>query len=169
MIEIFPFQDALADAQRRSPGAKPSVLLGNGFSIDYDRGRFAYKSLSEKAELTELSQDKSFLFDLLETDDFESAIEKLQKAAELVKAYGDSKKPAKKLHAKLRKDARTLRRGLTDALVALHPSSAYSLSGEEVQSAQRFLANFNHVYTLNYDLLLYWVALQATHLDTPST
>jgi len=70
----------------KQAGEKPSLLIGNGFSIDY----FSYKNLLEKAELPEGGPERT-LFKLLDTVDFERAIMALENGALVERAYKNEK------------------------------------------------------------------------------
>ncbi|KRC51869.1 hypothetical protein ASE16_02020 [Leifsonia sp. Root227] len=134
------------------------MLLGNGFSIDYDHERFAYSSLAAEAKLATLSVDKDVLFDEFESSNFEVIVEKLRVAARAAKLYGQGHGPAgARLARRMRDDADVVRNGLADALAQRHPSRASHLSDDEIEHARAFLSKFANVFTLNYDLLLYWV------------
>lgn len=150
---IMTFREAYGHATKRGNG-KPSILLGNGFSVDYDSTRFSYSSLAEEASLGALSVSKKRLFKALGTSNFEEAIEILSKAADLAAIYDQSGA----MEDSLRNDALAVKRGLADVLAQRHPKHAYKITDDEVGSARTFLANFREVFTLNYDLLLYWVA-----------
>lgn len=129
-----------------------SILLGNGFSIDYSPV-FAYGSLMEGARLPRLSVDKGKLFEVVGSADFETVVERLRTAAKLASLYGAKKRLARRLKA----DARVVRAGLVNAIAELHPGSAQDLTHDEVVHARQFLHHFEDVFSLNYDLLLYWV------------
>jgi len=71
---------------RQAGEQAPSLLIGNGFSIDY----FRYKDLLEKADLPENGPER-MLFSLLGTVDFESAIMALENGALVERAYKNQK------------------------------------------------------------------------------
>lgn len=147
----------MADAERRSGSGgltRPiSVLLGNGFSMDYDPHVFGYVSLADEAELRGLSVDKRDLFHTLDTSNFEVAVDKLRSAANLVALQGGDAN----LVETLRADADVVQHGLAEVIANRHPESAMDLSDDAVVYARTFLSHFDLIFTLNYDLLLYWV------------
>lgn len=149
---VITFQAALDDAHSR-PWPR-AVLLGNGFSIDWNADIFRYQSLYDEATLHGLRVDKAGLFDGLRTMDFERVVEFLTKAALLVELYEPSD-PA--LASKLRADATVVRNGLADVIAARHPPLPSAISDAEAEMARQFLAEFDTIFTVNYDLLLYWV------------
>ena len=144
------FDDALEQAKDEE--RKPNLLLGNGFSIAWS-SNFGYSSLYDKADL-DLHTDKDELFGVFGSWDFEYAIEHLERAAEIEELYT----AAPQLAATYRSDADEIRKGLATTIAAVHdPHNASEIDPESTKSAQDFLANFGQVFTLNYDLLLYWV------------
>jgi hypothetical protein len=151
VTRILTFDEAIADANRRCDAL--SVLLGNGFSIAYDSQVFSYDSLAEEATLTGLSIPKEDLFARLHSQNFEVVIDKLNAAAVIQDLYGGDQTLAERMAA----DAVIVRNGLADVLANRHPHNALSLNDEEVRHAREFLTHFLNIYTLSYDLLLYWV------------
>lgn len=154
-MPLVSFDDALAES---SPDGGRTVLLGNGFSMAFSRN-FAYSRLRDVAEMPGLSVDKDDLFDEAKSDDFETVIEHLRRAARLVELYQPSNDD---LIDAFTDDADEVKRGLVNALVAVHPSSAWQIDVERYRSTREFLSNFRRIFTLNYDLLLYWTVVQQT-------
>lgn len=162
MTGMTSFQDAVVDAkQRHSP---LSILLGNGFSRAFDEA-FAYSRLRDEALMTGLSVGKNELFDHAASDDFETVIYNLEHSANLIKLYDPFNTP---LHTKLSADAELVKRGLVEALTKNHPPSAPAIPVDKYSSARRFLSHFSRIFTLNYDLLLYWAVLKQLSLSQPS-
>lgn len=157
MVKLLSFEDAVNDARVHARG-RPSVLLGNGFSIDYRPAIFNYDSLAEKAELAGLSVGKAVLFESLGSSNFETVIDRLKVSAALLKVYGSGNKLARAM----RQDAKVVRHGLARSLASVHPDSAIELTDDEAEHAGKFLANFQSTFTVNYDLLLYWVVNKTT-------
>ncbi len=150
--DVLSFEEAVADDEHRTNGR--SVLLGNGFSIDWKPEVFLYRSLYDEAQLAGLSTDKESLFGALGTHDFEKVIEHLKAAADLAELYaaGDPQLPDV-----LRADAQVVRSGLADVLADRHPHRANEITDDEAECARGFLSHFGRTFTVNYDLLLYWV------------
>lgn len=156
LVQILTFDEAIVDAHKKCD--EISVLLGNGFSIDYDPAIFAYDSLANEADLAALSIDKEALFEALGSSNFEVVIDKLCSAVTIERLYGGDQDLADRLDA----DALAVRNGLADVLAARHPESALSLTDDEAFHAREFLSNFRRIFTLSYDLLLYWVMNRVT-------
>jgi hypothetical protein len=150
--EVLAFAEAIEDSKRRS-GAR-SLLLGNGFSIDWNYKIFRYDSLYDDATFDGLSVDKAALFDELDTRDFEKVIEHLKSAADLADLYNTLDDD---LWETFRADAQVVRHGLADVIARRHPNRAQEIKDVEAKHARAFLSNFRWIYTVNYDLLLYWV------------
>jgi len=150
--QVISFAEALADAGDRS--CPRAVLLGNGFSIDWNAGTFDYHSLFEEAVLDGLAADKADLFNTLGTYDFERVVEFLKTAANLADLYGARDAV---LADNLRSDANVVRNGLADVIAARHPARPASITDAEAESARKFLGAFDTIFTINYDLLLFWV------------
>lgn len=136
------------------------LLLGNGFSIALRPDIFTYNTLFEKAqESQKLSSELSKVFANLETTDFELVMEALQRAATLARLYVNENP---QLADKFEKDAAILRDVLAETIAENHPSRPYDVSDEQYASCRAFLSNFGgQIYTLNYDLLLYWTLMQS--------
>jgi hypothetical protein len=155
------FESALADAtKRRYP---LSVVLGNGFSRAFS-DEFGYGTLRDVAQMPDLAVSKDRLFEQAGSDDFETVINRLQQSACLINLYEPDNTG---LCRALRDDAEVVKHGLADALIAIHPLSAWKIDDEKYQAARNFLSPFRRIFTLNYDLLLYWTVLQR-NLSPPS-
>lgn len=153
-MRILDAKEALKQTEGRS--RRPSVLLGNGFSRAFSSD-FSYTRLRDKAEMPDLTIDKNALFKQAKSDDFETVIDHLRQSAKLVELYDpDQDELAKAMRA----DAKVVQRGLIDALTAIHPGSAWDVGDAKYMAARTFLSNFGRIFTLNYDLLLYWAVVQ---------
>jgi hypothetical protein len=147
MPDIISFQKAI----KKTDGNDRALLLGNGFSIQY----FSYKTLLEKAGLGE-EKPLSVLFKTLKTYDFEVVMKALEDASVVETAYGDQGRSNT-----FKSDADRLRKALVHAVRETHPPHREDIQNG-IPSCIQFLKQFNTVFTLNYDLLLYWVILEET-------
>ena len=151
--QIIVFEEAL----RESDAEIRHLLLGNGFSIALFPTRFHYDSLLETANFTGITEARR-AFDELKTTNFEEVIKALKQAAALLSLYSQneadvSEKMGKHIHA--------LKETLVQAIAGRHPELRSDVSDAQCLSCQSFLARFNgNFYTMNYDLLLYWVILR---------
>lgn len=153
-MTVLSFDEAISDAARYP---KRHVLLGNGFSIACRPDRFTYGALLDEATFDGASADLQAVFALLGTTDFEHVIQLLRLAADLCESYRTADD---ELHLRLRADAAIVQEALARVLAARHPDVPFDISEAEYQGARSFLANFERIYTLSYDMLLYWTAMQ---------
>jgi hypothetical protein len=158
MVEIITFDTALKEAEEYS---SKHLLLGNGFSIAYKYDIFTYGSLLDEADFSSLPELRK-VFDAMGTVDFEEVIRALQSSATILEQYGLKSK----LVTKLVSDAETLKTILVQTIAKKHPEGPFDITEEQYVKVRRFLANFigedkrtGNVYTLNYDLLLYWAVM----------
>ncbi len=135
----------------KAAGENCSLMIANGFSIKY----FKYANLLEKAGLDAGSALRK-LFDALSTVDFEIVIQALEDAALVEKIYNKEKRTRI-----LSSEADKLRRALVHAVREIHPAHREDIAGE-IPACIKFLSQFDIIFTLNYDLLLYWVILENT-------
>jgi Domain of unknown function (DUF4917) len=141
------------DALKQSDQTR-SLLIGNGFSIAQAGGQFSYSSLLEKAGLQPDSPVKN-VFNKFNTVDFEMVMHALQHAAKVEDAYGDAERATL-----FRDDTDAVREALIHAVREVHPGISFDIPQDQRNHCGAFLRNFNNVFTLNYDLLLYWVILK---------
>lgn len=137
-----------AQALELTDGQARNIILGNGFSSEY----FNYSNLLEAAEI-EPGSPLRRLFKDLRTVDFEEVLGAINNAIVVERAYDNSER-AKELGV----HAAELRSCLVKAVNAIHPQHREELAFKD-EYAANFISNFNNIFTLNYDLLLYWVRL----------
>lgn len=154
MTELFTFQEALEDAATR--GGHKHALLGNGFSIACRPDRFTYGALLEEATFDDATVDIPTVFELLGTTDFERIIDLLRLSAALCERYGADADVCEALNH----DADVVRDALARVLASRHPDHHWDIEEDEYISVRAFLSHFERVYTLNYDMLLYWSVMQ---------
>lgn len=135
--------------------APRATLLGNGFSIAQAGGQFSYSSLLDRSGLPAESPIRN-VFRTLSTVDFEQVMEALNHAAQILDAYGK-----KEQAAAFRTDLISVRDALIHAVHEVHPGIQFDIPQAQRQACAVFLQNFDSIFTLNYDLLLYWVILNA--------
>lgn len=150
MTDVMSFDDALA----ATVGTDRALLIGNGFSTEY----FDYATLLDESGFAPGSAIRN-LFDGLGTTDFEAAIQSLEAAALVATAYGDHARAADFLA-----DSELVREGLVRAVNATHPAHRNDLAFR-YEPASQFIGHFRSIFTLNYDLLLYWVNLERADLN----
>lgn len=157
IITFNEYQDILQE----NGDARKNLLIGNGFSrhicseVDAQRNNFFdYTSLYDVAVneslLTEAFQR---LFELFETHVFESVLSKLAIAISVLDGLDFETNDFVRLY-------QNVRNGLIESIRRHHPD--YNVFDEERLTAwNTFISsNFNSVFSLNYDLLLYWILMQ---------
>jgi hypothetical protein len=155
-MTLLTFYDAIAEAAER-PGNR-HILLGNGFSIACRPDLFTYGRLFDEADFDALSVEAEGLFAISGTSDFEHAIEALRISAQVLELYPDAEDD---LISRIAADAEAVRVALAEVLASKHPENVGLIEDAEYASARAFLSHFNgSIYTVNYDLLLYWTLLQ---------
>lgn len=157
-IEVLKFQQAVEKNQAN--GKKAHLLLGNGFSMAFNKDIFAYDSLLEQAKSQDLFKKTSDavpgLFDKINTSDFEHIMLILRHTQTAIPFYGAD--PG--LISNVKQDAESLKKILIETITKNHPDTPSSITDEQYDACYKFLNNFNTIYSLNYDLLLYWVILK---------
>ena len=147
MTAIINFDEAL----KASDGKERGLLLGNGFSIRH----FSYKTLLEKSGLDERGPLRA-LFTALRTVDFELVIKALEDAVLVETVYNKIKRADL-----FRDDADKIRRALVHSIRQIHPGHREDIA-PVIPACIDLLSSFSKIFTLNYDLLLYWVILENT-------
>lgn len=137
------------------------ILLGNGFSMAYDKKRFSYTSLLDSALKNNIIERNSALhkaFKIFNTSDFELIIKSLENTNNILKSYG-----VKNIIA-IEEDSNNLKKYLVDVVTNNHPDKATDITEKQYLSAINFIKDYTRIYTLNYDLLLYWTTMKYLEL-----
>jgi hypothetical protein len=138
---------------------KPHLLLGNGFSMAYDRDRFSYSALSDQAEAEDLlPASAQQLMEVTGSRDFEAALRQLEATADTLEALDPVAHAATIQH--LRDDIGQLREALAQAVAGLHPDRPYDIDDAAYVRVRRFLDAHKSIYSVSYDLLTYWTLMQ---------
>jgi Domain of unknown function (DUF4917) len=61
----------------------------------------------------------------------------------------------------LAKDAEKLKDVLVESIADNHPNHPFEIEAEQYASAKKFLSHFDRIFTVNYDLLLYWAVMRS--------
>lgn len=136
---------------------KSSLLLGNGFSMAFDPKRFSFTSLLERAKESDLIKKDSNLnklFNVFDTTDFEKIIRVLDNYIVTAQIYN----PDLDID-KLKDEVENLKTYLVDTITNNHPDKITTLTASESSHCINFIKSYDKIYTLNYDLLLYWVSI----------
>jgi hypothetical protein len=154
MPALLTFEQAM---ERAGEYSKCHALLGNGFSIACRRDIFAYGALFDRADFCDSGALARLAFDALDTRDFEVVMRTLRDAARILYAYGEK---GAVLAPELHRAAEALRRVLVATIATHHPDHPNQIEPARFNACRTFLSHFHSVYTLNYDLLLYWAIMQ---------
>ena len=164
---MLTFAEAIEDSNQFT---KRHLLLGNGFSIACRPNIFAYGSLFEQADFS-ANPNLRKVFERVGTTDFEHVVKMLEDASKVVSVYsGDTEEMAARMAA----DAEALKEILIQTVANNHPHIPNDIPDEKFWACRRFLAHFlgdenqnGKVYTLNYDLLLYWALMHEDEEGSP--
>ncbi len=164
---ILTFAEAIEDS---SQFTKRHLLLGNGFSIACRPNIFSYGSLFDQADFS-ANPNLREVFKRVGTTDFEQVIKMLEDASKVVSVYSDD---TEEMAAKMAEDAESLKEILIQTVANNHPHIPNDIPDEQFWACRRFLAHFlgdenrnGKVYTLNYDLLLYWALMHEDEEGRP--
>lgn len=143
---------------------RSSLLIGNGYSIAAHHG-FSYASLLSMTNF-ELEHWFKDLFSKLDTNNFELILEILDNAQFVNETSGNI--------AEAERDVKA-RENLIDLFIktlrSIHPDNKILIDApaciteEQYKTNGQFLNNFSTIFTLNYDLLLYWSILENKYTD----
>lgn len=127
---------------------KDSLILGNGASIAFS-DKFNYKSLFEEAKILDLIKSPlEKIFNKFKTNDFEYVLNLLLKTMIVNESFGINDKEISAAYEEFSNV-------LIKIIKHIHPE--YSSISEKLEVAGNFLKNFKNVFSLNYDLILYWI------------
>lgn len=132
------------------------LLLGNGFSIACD-SRFSYGSLFDWSKKNGLTERVMAVFEYLGTNNFEGVLRLLEDGGWLTDHYAG--KDGAAARDEMAADLEVVKSSLVSALTGTHFARPYDLPEEQLARCRDFLRPFHNIFTLNYDLLLYWVTL----------
>lgn len=138
---------------------EPNLLLGNGYSMSYDHTRFAYGALADSAQLQgKLPDIARSLIDSTGISDFETIMRQLDSTIQTLRAL-DPNKHSQTID-QIDVSIVELREALVHAIAGLHPDRPYEIEASKYLKTRRFLDRFQSIYTVSYDLLLYWALMQ---------
>lgn len=145
---VYQYTDVL---KKLSDGKRTHLLLGNGFSIGCD-SCFSYPSLYEASKDNGLTERAQKIFDRYGTNNFEAVMRLLDDGHWLAEVYGLVGQ-----ESEMRADLVTLKNVLIEAIAHSHPDHTGKIQDEKKKKASEFLTSYYNVFSLNYDLLPYWI------------
>ncbi|PJO38033.1 DUF4917 domain-containing protein [Delftia acidovorans] len=137
-------------------GIQPTILLGNGFSQAWNTEIFNYASLFQVANFGNRDVQIRTLFERLNTWDFESVMRTLLSAELVAEVHGLEKSVIDAIKI----DQELLKEALLTAVSDNHPGLPGEVTRAQYEAVRRFLRRFSHIFTVNYDLLMYWARNQ---------
>lgn len=140
---------------RQLPETK-HLLLGNGFSIACDPV-FSYPNLFDYVKGAGISQQAIKVFEYLGTNNFEGVMHLLENSEWVRRQYNLRYKQGNK--ATIKKDSEAIKSALVKAIAESHLANPGKIDNKRKDSCVKFLEPYHNVFTTNYDLLLYWVAM----------
>jgi len=160
---MITFDEAIQDSEQFK---KRHLILGNGFSIALFPDIFLYGSLFEEADFSK-NPNLNHVFEALNTTDFEVAIRALEEGAKVYPIYA---KDEDDVASAMQSDAAALKDILISTIAKRHPASPVDIEEAQFQACRQFLSHFlgsrgGHVFSFNYDLLLYWTLMHADPID----
>jgi len=136
-----------------------SLLLGNGASMAVS-DKFNYGSLFKEAvKLQHISEPVKQIFNSFGVNDFELVLRRLWQAKLVNKALGIEVEVVDQSYQKVRK-----------ALIATVRETHvdYHVAEKHLEHIWKFMKPFKKVISLNYDLIVYWAAMQGNRSERSS-
>ncbi|OGL72207.1 hypothetical protein A3D69_01090 [Candidatus Uhrbacteria bacterium RIFCSPHIGHO2_02_FULL_54_11] len=153
---IHSFADALEMSKSFTDSAgKKRLLLGNGFSMACFGG-FGYTALYERVKNLGIPEKVQKIFEKYGETNFEAILKLLDDSSWVAETYGLCSDGSQ---SEIKKDYEALKLALTNAITEVHPEHRGLITDEKYNACYAFISNFDDIYTVNYDLLLYWTSL----------
>lgn len=149
-MPLQTFEDAFNTLQ---PGDIPSILLANGFSQAWDHNIFNYQNLLQQANFGSRDALIREIFINFDTYDFEKIMRALEAAESVCESYGFNQTQINDI----RTDQDVLKNSLIHVIAQTHPATSSWVTTQQYECARSFIKRFQNTFTLNYDLLLYWI------------
>jgi hypothetical protein len=155
--ELQTYQEVLVHLKKT--GRTKHLLMGNGFSMAYDKDIFSYNALSTFIEDSSNELLKK-LFDTINTKNFEEIMQQLDNLFILASVFDADATFLAKIE-----DARSsLKKSLIEAVESMHPEHVFTIPEDKSKACFTFLEEYlssnGMVFSSNYDLLLYWVLMR---------
>ena len=151
-VKLLTYDDVL----KATDGDKRFLLTGNGFSMAYNSERFSFTSLLESAVSKGLILESSPIYQVFQefaTKDFEEVVKLLETSVRVLEKYDAISDEDKNT---IISDSKSLKKHLVEIITNNHPEKINDISDEEFFHSTDFINKYHKIYTLNYDLLLYW-------------
>lgn len=164
-MDLMRFDEVVTSLRKKR--RTMSLLMGNGFSMAYDKEIFSYNALYNFLQSLD-DELLTKLFGAIKTKNFELVMQQLDTTIALLDAFGADELVKEQILAASEK----LKQGLLKSVKELHPDHVFKIPDSKSEACARFLRLFlnsgGQIFTTNYDLLLYWVLMRqgtAEHID----
>ncbi|RTR31657.1 DUF4917 family protein [Shewanella atlantica] len=131
----------------------PSILLANGFSQAWNHDIFNYQNLLQQANFGARDANIKDIFNKFATYDFERVMRALEAAEAVCETYGVDPLKIDEIST----DQIQLKESLIQVISQTHPLRSSRVTTVQFEKAKPFIIQFDKIFTLNYDLLLYWI------------
>lgn len=158
ILELLSYEEVYSSLLKKKRPV--SLLLGNGFSMAYDSDIFSYNALYTFLT-TQEDELLNKLFGVIKTKNFELIMRQLDTTYALLEAF-DAEPD---LREKILSASTRLKNALLESVQTLHPEHVFKMQESKITACSKFLRPFidsgGHIFTTNYDLLLYWVLMRS--------
>lgn len=162
-MKLENFEDVISSI-KKNPKRPFHLLLGNGFSVAYDKNIFSYNALHDFVSKLK-DPDLTKILAVIETRNFEVIMQYLDSFVALAEAFDSENK----LTQRIQSASDNLKISLLDAVKEMHPEHVFKVPEDQSRTCSLFLKNFldtnGAIYSTNYDLLLYWVLMRNSILN----
>lgn len=142
------------------------LLLGNGFSRSWNDNIFSYENLLDKSDFGNRDKAIKGIFEKLGTYDFEEVMQTMVSSVYVAQSFNEYPAFVEAIY----RDAECLKNSLLETIAKTHPNLPTEVSDKQYISVRTFLLKFSNIFTVNYDLLLYWARnmrnLEPRNFDT---
>lgn len=159
------FDEVISSLQKKK--RQTHLLMGNGFSMAFDKEIFSYNALYEFLSSKD-DEGINKLFAAIKTKNFELVMQQLDTTLAILGSFNADPE----LQKQISEAAEKLKNGLINSIQQLHPEHVFKVGEDKSLACSKFFNLFlqtgGHLFTTNYDLLLYWVLMQqnlANHVD----
>ncbi|MCI7485331.1 MAG: DUF4917 family protein [Helicobacter sp.] len=120
---------------------KRHLLLGNGFSMAYNKERFSFTSLLQSAIDKGIIEENSKIHQIFKnnnTSDFEEVIKILENTSKIIQIYTQNEI----LCEQLLEDSKKLKQFLVDIVTNNHPEKITEISDDRFESTINFIKEY---------------------------
>ncbi|MDP3269874.1 MAG: DUF4917 family protein [Legionella sp.] len=163
------FEEAL-----NADGSDKSLLIGNGFSRSISN-KFDYKTLFDLTKDPIIMGDECLyqtvdhIFSDLETTDFEKVLAHLDVSHKILCSYKKTltlNNYINNLLDKMQNDINQIKKIFIKIINYVHGDLYSQITPNTSIKLGNFLKNFNSIFTINYDLCLYWILMKIKESDS---